>query len=392
MRTANIETKLATAISNEVPDVLDDILSKCETRSGNKIEITDFKNKTKSNRWVKSIYATAAALALLVGGYFVIAQYQLVHTVESVITLDVNPSIELKVNTAEIVISATGLNEDGTSVIEDIQQDGEKLKGKKLDEAVNELVCSMVEKGYLSELKNSILISVDSSDSEKSMEIKTRLIKSVGNTLSEKGIDGAILGQIGTANEKISELAEKYGISNGKASLIESVLAKTPQLSIEDLAELNINDLSLLAEKWIGEMENISMLGSPSSKGYVNSESAVNSACKNSNIALNDNSEIGTSLELANGKLIYDISVITDNIKYEYHIDAKTGAVLDWVSNIIDSESISNSHASVSGNSDNIKPDLPEEPTEAIVDDIIGLITDITNKSIQDASSPSTFP
>ncbi|PKM73114.1 MAG: hypothetical protein CVU91_05985 [Firmicutes bacterium HGW-Firmicutes-16] len=390
MRAANIDTKLAIAISNEVPDVLDDILSKCETRSGNKIEISNSNNK--SNKWMKSIYATAAALALLVGGYFVIGQYQMVHTVDSVITLDVNPSVELKVNTAEIVLSATGLNQDGNSVINDIKQDGVKLTGRKLDEAVNELVCSMVEKGYFSELKNSILISVENSDNEKSIEIKTRLLKSVGNALSEKGIDGAILGQIGTPNEKISELAEKYGISTGKASLIESIVAKTTQFSFEDLAELNISDLSLLAEKWIGEMQNISMVGTPSSKGYISSEIAIDRACANLNIALNDNLEIGTSLELADGKLIYDVSVITDNMKYEYLIDAKTGSIIDWVTSVIDTETMRNGHDSNSVNSDSVEPDLPEEPTKEIADDIIDIITDITSKAIQDTNSQSTLP
>jgi len=389
VKSANIETKLANAISNEVPDVLDNILSKCQTQSGTAVELDEFKNKTQVNKWINSIYATAAALALLVGGYFVIGQYQMAHTVESVITLDVNPSVELKVNTAEIVLSAKGLNEDGTSVLEKIQQDGEKLKGKELDEAVNELVCSLIEEGYLSELKNSILISVDNSDNEKSMEIKTRLVTSVGNTLSKKGIDGAILGQIGTANEELSELAQKYGISNGKASLIESIIAKTPQFSFEDLSKLNINDLSLLAEKWIGEMENISMVGTPNSKGYVSSESAISSAFANSNIALNNDCEIGTSLDLAGGKLIYDVSVITDNTKYEYRIDAKTGAILDWVSNIIGSENMSNGQ---DGSSGSVNPDLPEVPAKDIVDDAISIITDITNKAIEDASSPSELP
>ena len=381
MKTANIETKLANAISNEVPDVLDNILSRCNTQSENTLEINEFKNKTKSNKWIRSLYATAAVLALLVGGYFVIGQYQMFHTVDSVITLDVNPSVELKVNKTEFVLSATGLNEDGASVLAGIQQDGEKLEGKALDEAVNELVSAMVEKGYLSELKNSILISVDNSDNEKSIEIKTRLLTSVGNTLSEKGIDGAILVQSNAANENISKLAEKYGVSKSKASLIEDIIAKTPQYSFDDLAKLNINDLSLLAEKWIDEMQNITMVGTPSSKGYVSSASAIDSACANSNITLNNDSEIGSSIELADGKLIYDVSVITDNTKYDYYIDGKTGTILDWVSNNIDSGSMSNGQDSNTDNSDIVETDSPEKPTEEIVEAIIDIITDITNKA-----------
>jgi len=147
------------------------------------------------------------------------------------------------------------------------------------------------------------------------------------------------------------------------------------------LAKLNINDLSLLAEKWIDEMQNITMVGTPSSKGYVSSASAIDSACANSNITLNNDSEIGSSIELADGKLIYDVSVITDNTKYDYYIDGKTGTILDWVSNNIDSGSMSNDQDSSTDNSDNVEPVLPEESIKDIVDTITDLIVDITNKA-----------
>jgi hypothetical protein len=41
-----------------------------------------------------------------VGGYIGIGQYQAAYAVESVVTLDVNPSVKLEVNKAEKVISA----------------------------------------------------------------------------------------------------------------------------------------------------------------------------------------------------------------------------------------------------------------------------------------------
>lgn len=365
MKTTDIETKLANAISNEVPDILDDILSKCEARKENVIELSAHKSKTNHNNWLRSVCATAAAVVVLVGGYLGVGQYQTALAVDSVVTLDVNPSVQLEVNKNEKVLSATGINEDGNSILAGMEQDGVTLKGKELDEAVNALVLAMVEEGYLSEQNNSILVSVNNSDSEKSVEIKSQLLISVGNALSENGIDGAILGQNFTDNKKISEIAEKYGISEGKAILIEKIMEKSPQLSYDKLSNLNIHDLSLLAEKWIDKMEGISMSGTPSSNGYVSSEYAIDSACIDANITINDAAEIGSSIQLEDGKLVYDVSVKIKNTEHKYVIDAKTGVIISCDINTTENGTESNDQDDASNGS---------------TDNVIGTVTDIINE------------
>lgn len=378
MKTTDIETKLATAISNEVPDILDDILSKCEARKENVIEINVHKNKTNHNNWLKSVCATAAALVVLVGGYLGIGQYQTALAVDSVITLDVNPSVKLEVNENEKVLSATGINEDGNSILAGMEQDGVTLKGKELEEAVNALVLAMVEEGYLSEQNNSILVSVNNSDTEKSVEIKSQLLISVDIALSEKGIDGAILGQNFTDNEKISEIAAQYGISEGKTIFIKKIIEKSPQLSYDNLAGLNIHDLSLLAEKWISKMDGISMSGTPSSKGYVSSENAIDSACSNANITIGDAAEIGSSIQLEDGKLVYDVSVKIGSTEHKYVIDAKTGVIISYNSNTIES-------ANVSSDQDVGTNDI----TDSVIDTITDIIDDV-NSSTTDSVTGST--
>lgn len=365
MKTTDIETKLANAISNEVPDILGNILSKCEARNENVIEISKHKSKTNHSNWVKSVCATAAAVVVLVGGYLGVGQYQTAFAVDSVINLDVNPSVQLEVNENKKVLSAKGINEDGNTILSGMEQDGVTLKGKELDEAVNALVLAMVEEGYLSEENNSILVSVNNSDEGKSEEIKSQLLTCVEDALSENGIDGAILGQNITDNEKISEIAEQYGISEGKAILIEKIIGNNPQLSYDNLAELNIHDLSLLAEKWIDKMEGISMSGTPSSKGYVSSENAVDSACADANIAIGDVGEISSSIQLEDGKLVYDVSVKIGNTEHKYVIDAKTGAIISSDSKPVDSGS---------GNNDQ------DNASNDVADDVIGTVTDIINE------------
>ena len=377
MKTTDIETKLANAITNEVPDILDDILSNCKARNENVIEIATHKRKSNQNNWLKSVCATAAAVVVLVGGYMGVGQYQTALAVDSVITLDVNPSVKLEVNENEKVLSAKGINEDGNSILSGLEQDGVTLKGKELDEAVNALVLAMVEEGYLSEENNSILVSVNNSDSGKSEEIKTQLLTCVNDALSENGIDGAILGQNFMDNEKISEIAEQYGISEGKAILIEKIIGNNPQLSYDNLAKLNIHDLSLLAEKWIDKMEGISMSGTPSNNGYISPENAIDSACINANITVGDAGEIGSSIQLEDGKLVYDVSVKIGNTEHNYVIDAKTGVIISSDSKQVDTGSGSN-------NQDNATNDVTDDVIDTVIDTVKDSVTDSVTDIIDD--------
>ena len=73
-------------------------------------------------------------------------------------------------NKKEQVVLVTPKNEDGVKVIGDM-----KLKGSDLRVAVNAIIGSMLREGYISELANSILISVDSDDPIKSAEMQNRL-------------------------------------------------------------------------------------------------------------------------------------------------------------------------------------------------------------------------
>lgn len=73
----------------------------------------------------------------------------------SVIMLDVNPSIRLEVNDRGVVVEAQALNEDAQTVMAELE-----LCGKDYTAAVTEVIGTLQEKQYITELKNSILVSV----------------------------------------------------------------------------------------------------------------------------------------------------------------------------------------------------------------------------------------
>lgn len=345
-----IEKKLRDAIDASVPDVLDNILSRCEPRKGKIIEMSEIKDKRNTSNkknWMKPLCATAAALALVVGGAFGIGQYNLAYAVDTIVTMDVNPSIELSANKEETVIATAALNEDGEKVLE-----GMDLKGLKLDEATNKIANSMVEEGYINEAANSILVSVINDDSAKSTEMEKRLSESVNKAISDQGIEGAILSLTEGKNTDLEKLASDLNISEGKASLIQSIVEKEPDLSAADLSKLNINDLSLIAYKWIGQIEGLTLTGTPSDKNYIGADAAATNAEAHANLSENGNANIEAQMDYKDGKLVYSVKMTTENSEFTYGIDAKTGEILKWVVNAINTaaDNANDSTSTSSGN------------------------------------------
>lgn len=72
-------------------------------------------------------------------------QYTQSHLVRSIVSVDVNPSVELKLNAKSRVISAIALNRDGEEILE-----GLKLKGADADAAINALIGSLLQHAGIS--------------------------------------------------------------------------------------------------------------------------------------------------------------------------------------------------------------------------------------------------
>lgn len=81
-----------------------------------------------------------------------------------------------------------------TNVLKHMENIGDmELKGIDLDVAVNALIGSMIRHGYLSEINNSILITVNSEDETKGEQLQQRLSAEVDSLLRSFSLDSAIL-------------------------------------------------------------------------------------------------------------------------------------------------------------------------------------------------------
>lgn len=328
MTNQELEQKIRTAVEHAAPNQLDSILSSCDQhkKKGNVIHMSENKNlNSKKKYYLTAIVAVAAVVLLLIGAYPIL-QRNIISPTDSVIMLDVNPSLALRVNSKEKVTSVEALNEDAKEILQ-----GMELKGTSLETAVNAIIGSMLQKGYLSELQNSILVSVENHDATRSEQLQQKVSELISNATQNSSLDSAVLSQtINDTDTELSVLAQNYNISLGKAALIQEVIAQDPMKSFEELAGLNINELALIISSQNLSSELVTQTGIASDKTYIGREEALNIAYAHSGVVETDILEIEAELDSEHGVMIYEVEFETNTTKYEYDINASTGEIINF--------------------------------------------------------------
>ena len=318
MTNHEMESKIKQAFENATPDLLDAILQKSQQQKGKVIYMEQRKNKTAS---LRRITAIAAALVLCIGGFAGYSAYANL-AVDSVIELDVNPSIELEVNSKERVIAVNPLNEDAKVVVGDMD-----FKGSDVDVAVNALIGSMLRNGYINDMANSILLSVNNDDPAKGAELQSRLSEEINNLLQTDTFEGAVLSQNITADQELNTLAQQYDITTGKAKLIQQITAQNAMHTFEELAPLSINELNLLSSSGT-KLENVNSVGSASDKAYIGEAEAKAAALAHAGVKEADITRYEVEMDYERGTMVYEIEFHHQGREYDYDIDAVTGEVL----------------------------------------------------------------
>ena len=336
MNNNEISKRLSRAVENQTPDVLDRILLSCEREKGANANMqaqayetkpaepiifdTATTNKRKKRTLTQITVAVAAVLALCI----VPVSYH--HfSVDSVIGIDVNPGIELRTNSAERVLSVTPLNEDAVIVL-----DGMDLKNVDLDVAVNALIGSMLKNGYVSEIKNSILITVENSNTQKGIQLQERLTNEVNTLLSAHALNAAVIGQTVSEDAHLHDLAQQHHISTGKVALIELLVSQDERLKFEDLAQLSINELNLLIAARNTSLEGVTVSGQASSGAYIGEDRAKDIAFKHAGVTASAAAVLRIKLDYDDGQMVYELEFDTADANYEYEIDALSGAVRSY--------------------------------------------------------------
>ena len=185
----------------------------------------------------KGLYIILAIIVLIIVGVIGLIMYN--NKTFSTIVMDINPSIEINLNRNGKVLKVIPLNADANDIIVG------DFKGKKLDDVVEVIIEKVIEKGYVNENEVVILLNTDG-------DIQT---DSVEKIIEEKFVAKEVTCNIvvPSINDNANENAQKYGISTGKASYIDEIIEKNPELNFEDLKDKSIKELSSIINKPVTE-------------------------------------------------------------------------------------------------------------------------------------------
>ena len=376
---SKIKKKIKGAFNNIVLPDFD--MNNLEKRKG-MVLVKEERKKSKKGLWIGlSTAVVAVCVCLFIGlGYFNNNM-----RVASTIGIDVNPSITVTVNKKEKVLDVTANNDDAKIILE-----GMDLAGSDINVAINALIGSMVKNGYIDELANSILISVDNPNSAESEALRQKIVDEL-NAFINSGNNISVVSQSITSSSDKESLANSYGISVGKLELIEKLIAKNNLYTYEELKNLSINELNLLLGS---TTENVTTSGTASDKSYIGKDKALEIALSDAGVSSVTWSEV--EMDYDDGFMTYEVEFTYNNREYDYEINAITGDVLESnreydddanansgsSSNSNSSSSSSSNNSSSSANTSSISSTISGYESEA--ESILSSINNITTPSNRD--------
>jgi len=180
-----------------------------------------------SSGWKKA----AAALCMLV---LVLAGYggHVFLKPVSVISIDINPSIELGINAFDRVVSVDAYNDDGEAQMQKLS-----LRFLKSLDAVNTVLCSDIIQSHLSG-EESLTLTVVGENEADSEALFLRLEDSVGSAENVF---------CHSASSHMVENAHHCGLSYGKYLAYLEALKENPGLKPEDVQEMTMSQIKALS-------------------------------------------------------------------------------------------------------------------------------------------------
>ncbi len=278
------------------------------------------------NTWAR-VAAVAAAVVLLLTGGITAANLIGKDQTLTVVAFDVNPSLEIEVDAEEKVVAVNALNEDAKIVVGD-----RSLKDVSLDVAVDALVRSMLQHGYLSVEQNSILISVSSKDSDKTTTLRKDISDSVVTLLLGNDIQASVITQ------SFDRKKGQSGASSAKTALINKVVSAGltrsdgSKYTYGQLVNLSVNELKLMLESKGFSASDLALSGKASESKYIGRERALAIAFEHAGVTTDQVEDLEVELDFEDdlGAMLYEVEFLFGGFEYEYELNAVTGAIVDY--------------------------------------------------------------
>ena len=384
MKREEIEKKLDTAVSGMIPeDMFKRISENIVSVDAERIEKG---MKKKFNIFGKGFVGVAAAACVLFAvGVVGVPYYGNNYVPDSHVDIDVNPGVEIVTNKKNKVLNVQSTNKDGDSVI-----DGMNLKNTELKVAVNALIGSMVQKGYIQNDNTGILVTVRNDNEDKANKVKAEVVNDINTALSTNSVQATVINQTVKTTVDAKKFAAENNISIGKAVFVLNLAAKDTSLDAKELAKMKVSEIaSLVVQKGIdirdivdydsddsiweniadaiedidedarekeiatsAAVENSTAAAttpqpaptqpaatvapattaaqSNNTVGDIGIEKAKEIAMSHAGVSAGSVSFVKAKLDHEDGVKVYDIEFYSGNVEYDYEINAATGAIMSF--------------------------------------------------------------
>ena len=161
----------------------------------------------------------------------------------TVIDIDVNPSVEITVDTADCISAVTAVNTDAALLLSDLD-----LTQQPLEDGVKTLFGALVAHGYVDNGSNQVLVTVQSGDATEADRLHAIVNSGVDDAMAQHSLTASVVNQTVTAFDEVTEFAQKHGISNGKAAFVLNLVEQQPTLKAEELVHYAFSVLAAIAQ------------------------------------------------------------------------------------------------------------------------------------------------
>ena len=295
------------------------------------------------------IGAATVACVLFAAGIVGVPYYGNNFVPDSHVDIDVNPGVEIVTNKNNRVIEIQSTNKDGKAVI-----DGMDLKNAGLKVAVNALIGSMVQKGYIENNNTGILVTVRNNNPDKAKEIKKEVLDDINIALDKNDVKANVMNQTLKNTVDADKFAKENNISIGKAVFVLNLAAKNNTLDAKELAKMRVSDIADLIEKKGIDIRDIvdydsedsireniadaiedvndNLIGNTvvevKTAKQISADEAKKIALAHAKLAEKDVTFVNVELDYENNRPVYDVEFYSGNVEYDYDIDALTKEIV----------------------------------------------------------------
>jgi hypothetical protein len=166
------------------------------------------------------------------------------------LSVDINPSVELGINTFGKVVTADAINEDGKKILENA-----KVKNESVKDAVSSLVQEASKKGYVAADGSTVVsVTAESNSQSTAAALQQEGEQGVNDAIKAKNILAVVYAN--SSDLAMRTEAKDLGISPGKFKLIKIMQSLDPSLKAADYKDAKMTALIIKADELLTAYKN----------------------------------------------------------------------------------------------------------------------------------------